>query len=79
LKEHCPALVLDFQQVEFIDSRGIATVIEYLRDCAEYGGRVCLAALNPIVKPIIDTVRLETVMPIFATVSEAVAKMKTLR
>jgi anti-anti-sigma factor len=75
LKENCPALVLDFAAVRYIDSRGIATVIEYLRDCARHGGTVCLAALHPDVKPIIDTVRLETVMPIFARVDDAVAAM----
>jgi anti-sigma B factor antagonist len=75
-KAQCPALVLDFNGVDFIDSRGIAAVIEYLRDCATYGGKVCLAALNPAVKPIVDVVRLETVMPIFATVAEAVSSLK---
>ena len=76
LKAQCRALVLDFNGVDFIDSLGIAAVIEYLRDCGSYGGKVCLAALNPAVKPIIDVVRLETVMPIFATVAEAVAVLK---
>ena len=76
LNEQCPPLVLDFAGVEFIDSRGIATILEYLRDCAEYGGTVCLAALNPTVKPVIDVVRLDKVMPIFDTVAEAVAALK---
>ena len=76
LKQKCPALVLDFSGVQFIDSRGIATVLEYLRDCGEFGGKVCLAALSAEVKPIIETVRLGTVMPIFATVPEAISSMK---
>ena len=76
LKSRCPALVLDFTGIEFIDSRGIAAIIEYLRDCAPYGGKVCLAGLNAEVKPIIDTVRLEMVMPIFATIREAVAALR---
>jgi anti-sigma B factor antagonist len=76
LKARCPALVLDFSAVDFIDSRGIAVVIEYFRDCTDYRGTVCLAALNPNVKSIIDIVRLETVMNIFASVAEAVAAMK---
>ena len=75
-KAGCPALVLDFAQVDFIDSRGIATILEYLRDCGSYGGKIALAALNPSVKPIIDTVRLDLVMPIFETVAEAVASFK---
>jgi anti-sigma B factor antagonist len=78
LNARCPALVLDFSEVEFIDSRGIATILEYLRDCATYGGRVALAALNPVVKPIIDIVRLDTVMPIYTSVAEAIATLKTL-
>jgi anti-sigma B factor antagonist len=73
LTGRCPALVLDFTAVDFIDSRGIAAILEYLRDCAEYGGRIALAALNSNVKPIIDIVRLDKVMPIFATVAQAVA------
>jgi anti-anti-sigma factor len=76
LKAHCPALVLDFSAVEFIDSRGIAVILEYLRDCGTYGGTVCLAALSPEVQPIIDTVRLATVMPIFKTVEEGVAHLQ---
>ena len=76
LKARCPSLVLDFSEVEYIDSRGIATIIEYLRDSATHGGRFCLAALNPEVKHIIDVVRLELVMPIFDTVADAVAGMK---
>ncbi|HJT81917.1 MAG TPA: STAS domain-containing protein [Chthoniobacterales bacterium] len=79
LREKCPALVLDFSGVQFIDSRGIATILEYLRDCGEYGGRVCLAALSPEVKPIFDTVRLASVMPIFMTVPEAISSMKNQR
>ena len=78
LKAHCPALILDFSEVEFIDSRGIATILEYLRDCAAFGGRIALAALNPAVKPIIDIVRLDTVMPISASVPEGIATLKAL-
>jgi len=76
LNAHCSALVLDFANVTFIDSRGIATVLEYLRDSAEYGGRLCIAALNETVKPIIDIVRLDTVMPIFKSVEEAVTAFR---
>jgi anti-sigma B factor antagonist len=72
----CPPVILDFSRLRFIDSRGIATILEYLRDCGEHGGRVGLAALSAEIKPIIDTVRLETVMPIFATVAEGVTAMK---
>lgn len=76
LKSSCAALVLDFAEVDFIDSRGIAAILEYVRDCANHGGIIALAALSANVKPIIDTVRLDTVMPVFATVAEAVAALR---
>ena len=76
VKSRCPALILDFCGVDFIDSRGIAAILEYYRDSAENGGKVCLAALSPEVRPIIETVRLETVIPVFPTVSKAAIAMK---
>jgi anti-anti-sigma factor len=75
IKKKCPALILDFSDVQFIDSRGIAVILECLRDVGLYGGRIGLAALHPDVKPIVDTVRLETVMPIFVSVGEGVESM----
>ena len=76
-QSRCRALVLDFSGVDFIDSRGIAAILEYYRDTTEYGGTICLAALSPEVRPIIDTVKLETVMAVVPTVAEAVNTMKS--
>ena len=71
LNEHCPALVVDLTAVDFIDSTGLATLIEYHRDAAAHGGVFSLAAINPNLKAIFDVVQLDKVLAIFPTVAEA--------
>ncbi|CAN5220392.1 hypothetical protein BH20VER2_BH20VER2_14000 [soil metagenome] len=75
----CPALVLDFSDVMFIDSCGISALLEYIRDASDYGGVLCLAAPSKAVEPILEVVRLETVAPVLPTIEEAVAAVKSGR
>jgi anti-sigma B factor antagonist len=76
---HCPALVLDFSDVMFIDSCGISALLEYIRDASDYGGVLCLAAPSKAVEPIFEVVRLETVAPVLPTIEDAVAAVKSGR
>jgi anti-sigma B factor antagonist len=70
-KAHCPALLLDMSEVEFIDSSGLAALIEYLREAAEFGGLFCLGGVREHLRSIFEIVRLDTVMCIFADPAEA--------
>jgi len=70
VKTHCPALVLDLQAVTFIDSAGLAAIIEYFRDAAEHQGVLCLSGLNETLMTVFEIVRLDKVIPIFPS-SEA--------
>jgi len=47
LNERCPALIVDLSAVDFIDSTGLATLIEYHRDAGAHGGIFSLAGINP--------------------------------
>ncbi|MEY2547749.1 MAG: anti-sigma factor antagonist [Verrucomicrobiota bacterium] len=69
----CAALVVDFSGVTFIDSTGIAVLLEYLRDSQAYEGAFCITDLTDRVRYIFEIVGLDRVMPLFATVSEAIA------
>jgi len=71
LHERCPALIVDLSEVDFIDSTGLATLIEYHRDAGAHGGIFCLAGINPNLKTIFDVVQFEKVLAIFPTVAEA--------
>ena len=76
LNERYPALVVDLSAVDFIDSTGLATLIEYHRDAGSHGGVFSLAGINPNLKAIFDVVQFDKVLAIFPSVAEAKAAIK---
>lgn len=77
LNEHCRALIVDLSDVDFIDSMGLATLIEYHRDTGAHGGIFCLAGINSNLKAIFDVVQFDKVLAIFPSTAEAKAAIKT--
>lgn len=71
-KAATPALVLDLSAVPYIDSTGLAAIIEYFRDACGFSGIFCLAGLNDQLKSIFQIVRLDKAIPEFETAREAV-------
>ena len=69
----CPALLLDMSQVEFIDSVGLAAILEYLRDATDCGARFCIGGLSQSLRTIFEVVGLGKVMPVYADGSKAKA------
>ncbi|MEI6394434.1 MAG: STAS domain-containing protein [Verrucomicrobiota bacterium] len=65
------ALLLDFTGVKYIDSSGLATLIEYYQSSRTYDGKIVVAGLSHRVRSIFELVRLNEVFPIYATVPEA--------
>lgn len=72
----CPALILDLTDVTFIDSAGLVAIIEYLRDAAAYRGVLCLCGLNETLQTIFEIVKLDKVIPIFASIADALAALE---
>src|SRR5688572_13454530 len=66
-----PVILLDFTDVKYIDSSGLATLVEYYKNSRSFSGRLAVAGLSNRVRSIFDLVRLGEVFGIFATVSEA--------
>jgi anti-sigma B factor antagonist len=56
--EKVPVLLVDFSGVEYIDSSGLATFIEYVRSGSAHQGKVALFGLKKKVRTIFDLVRL---------------------
>ena len=44
--EATPVLLVDFAGVDYIDSSGLATFIEYLRDASAYKGKIALFGMK---------------------------------
>ncbi|MEE9276329.1 MAG: STAS domain-containing protein [bacterium] len=64
-------IVVDLEGVSYMDSSGIATLVEGLQASMEYGGTFRLAALSPKVKLVFDLARLRDVFEIFPDVAGA--------
>lgn len=76
IKAKCPALILDFSEVSYIDSSGLATIIEYLKHAHAFHGRVALAHVSERVRTIFELVRLHEFLPIHSTIAEAAAALR---
>lgn len=76
IKTRTPALILELSHVGYIDSTGLAAIIEYFRDAARHAGILCLVGLNQDLKSIFEMVKLNEAIPMFATVPEATAALK---
>ncbi len=68
-----PALVADFSGVQYIDSSGLATLVEYVRDSKAYGGKIALFGLQPKVKMVFELVRLNELFTIADSRESALA------
>lgn len=69
--QRIPTLLLDFTAVKYIDSSGLATLIEYYQGSRAYSGKIILAGLSHRVRSIFELVRLNEVFAIYATTTEA--------
>lgn len=73
VKEKPARLVVDLSKVNYIDSSGLAVLINGMRDMEDYGGIFMLAGVPEEVRPILETARLENFFLIFPSVDEALA------
>jgi anti-sigma B factor antagonist len=73
--ERRAALLVDFTEVSYIDSAGLATLIEYLQKALKYGGQLALIGVGSRLRPVFELARLNDVFAIHPTVSEARAAL----
>ncbi len=75
-KEKRPLLLVDFSDVGYIDSSGLATLIEYVKEAASHQGKIALFGLKKKVRTIFDLVRLNELFVIAETQEEALASIE---
>jgi anti-sigma B factor antagonist len=66
-------LVVDLSDVTYIDSAGLAALIEAMQKMEGYGGKFLLAGLQETVRSIFEISRLDLVFQIFPDVDAALA------
>lgn len=64
-------LVVDMSRVTYIDSSGLAVLIEAMQSMEEYGGIFAIAGLQETVRSIFEIARLDQVFRIFPDVNSA--------
>lgn len=73
-----PLIALDMSDVEYIDSSGLAVLVNCLQTCRRNSGNVCLFGMRDTVKTLFELTRLNTVFPIVKRRHEALERL-TLR
>lgn len=71
VKDKVPAIVVDLGAVSYMDSSGIATLVEGLQETTSYGGKFRIAGLTDKVKQVFELARLTDVFDIYADVEQA--------
>lgn len=73
LKAQVSPLVVDLTQVAFIDSSGLATLIEALQAVGKYGGKLRLCGLSTEVRKLFDLAQLSTIFDLRESREDACA------
>lgn len=60
-------LIIDLSSVPYMDSSGVATLLEAMQAARRYGGKLVLCAMQPRVRSIFEIARLETVFTIVSS------------
>jgi anti-anti-sigma factor len=62
MERHPELLVVDLSQVPFVDSSGIATIVEALKYARKWGGRLEVVSCVPAVKDTFDIAGLSRIL-----------------
>jgi anti-sigma B factor antagonist len=73
IKKKPAKLVVDLAGVTYIDSSGLAILIEAMQSVGAYGGKFALAGLQESVRPIFEIARLDQVFQIYPDRAAALA------
>ncbi|MBN1351729.1 STAS domain-containing protein [candidate division KSB1 bacterium] len=74
IQKQIPILLIDLGKVDYMDSSGVATLVEGLQGVRKYGGRLALVNLATGVKAVFELSRLDKVFDIFESMEKAIAK-----
>ncbi len=75
LDQKIPKIVVDLKNVTYMDSSGVATLIEGLQLCAKYEGTLMLSSLQTNVREVFELTRLDQIFKIYDDVNTAMANL----
>jgi len=72
-----PLLALDMRETEFIDSSGLAVLVNCLQVSRRNNGEVCLFGMQAPVRTLFELTRLNTIFPIEHQCEDAVRRLSS--
>lgn len=66
-----PLVMINFERVQYIDSSGIASLLEGYRQCKAQNKRFILFRLGPMARGVLELTRLTTVFEIYESEEQA--------
>ncbi|MDX2226833.1 MAG: STAS domain-containing protein [Verrucomicrobiae bacterium] len=72
-----PAVVIDFSGVSYIDSSGLATIIDVFQRTKKYQGRVALCGMSRVVQNVFEIAKLDSVFKIYPDQAAAHTGLKS--
>ena len=75
-KQPSKKVVVDLEKVSYIDSSGMATLVEILKRTKSQGGSLGLSGMSDKVKSLFEITKLDKLFLIFVNQDEAVSRVK---
>lgn len=69
-----PSVIVDLGAVTYMDSSGIATLVEGLQLTKKYGGKIGIARPDPSIQRVLRFAHLDKIFSIFDSVEDAIAQ-----
>jgi len=73
LSSKAPKIIVNLSKVTYVDSSGLATLVEILKNMRSYGGRLRLTNLSSKVKSLFEITKLEKLFEIMTDEQEAIS------
>ncbi len=73
ISQKVPKLVINLSKVTYVDSSGLATLVEILKNMRSYGGKMRLTNLSSKIKSLFEITKLDKLFEIMASEEEAVS------
>ena len=72
ISQKTPKIVINLSKVTYVDSSGLATLVEILKNMRSYGGKMRLACMSPKIKSLFEITKLEKLFEIVADEETAI-------
>lgn len=74
IAQKTPRIIVNLARVTYVDSSGLATLVEIFKNMKTYGGKLRLAGISPKVKSLFEITKLDRLFDIMNSEEEALAK-----